>query len=150
MTKRQEINRMIYKIASDLRCLDPNYGGEAVISTLAKFYFEHPDYHSAYEAAANDYKIWDEARRPKGDGQGLLFAEEGVIPTGRFKGARVFMKDAKREDLMGWKAIETAAFESRSIDYAQKIQYIDSRVNAWNPDKHKTLLDLERDLFGHP
>ena len=146
MNSRQKINCKIDQLAASLRKLKTNFNLGEPTKNLATHYCENPDFHSAYEAAANDVEKWDKAHRPKDDGQGTLFREDAVIPTGKEPGARVFMKDARREDLVGWRTIEVEAFSARAIDYAQKIRYIDSRLKAWDVSKHQTLLDLEKEF----
>jgi hypothetical protein len=148
MNKRQEINKKIDEIALTLTGPDGDFSLVKVVSTLAKFYFEHPDFHSAHEAATNDVEKWDECKRPKDLGaQGNLFNADAIIPTGSHKGDRVFMKDAKREHLIGWRSIELEAFSQTAMSHAKKIAYIDSRLKVWNINGHATLGEVERDNF---
>ena len=71
-----------------------------------------------------------EDRRPAG-----CYREDGLIPI--HKEFWMEMAKAKRGDILSWYSIEP--------DPAN-LRYIASRIKAWDPDKHQTLADLERDL----
>jgi hypothetical protein len=71
-------------------------------------------------------------RLPKGS-----YREDGLIPIR--KEIWMEMPKAKRGDLLSWYSIE---------EDPANLRYLTSRIKAWDPDKHQTLADLERDISG--
>jgi hypothetical protein len=84
-----------------------------------------------YQEAAKDLvSQFLQTRLPKGS-----YREDGLVPIN--KQLWMEMRNATRGDLLSWYSTEP--------DPAN-VRYIASRIRAWDPDKHKTLADLEREL----
>jgi len=146
--QKAEINQRIDEIALSLsNTPDGRFSLDDVTQQLATFYYQNADYRNAYAIAYRDVKSWDSGKRPKDGTHGDLFNADYVIPTGQ-KSERVFMSKARREHLLGWRKVEQDAFEARENVYNQRINYIDTRIAAWDVTKYSTLADLERDLFS--
>lgn len=145
--QKAEVNERIEIIAKSLsEPINGPFSLEEVIAQLATFYATNPAYRNAYAIAERDVKGWDASKRPKDGPQGQLFKPDGVIPTG-VKSQRIFMSRARREHLIGWRKVETEAFEARENVYNQRMSYIDSRLEVWDVTKYTTLQDIENALF---
>jgi hypothetical protein len=88
----------------------------------------------------------DKARRPRVDNeQPSLFDPDALLPVG--EGLRVTMAKATIRDFATWWRIETDEYSAQVQAYAAKSKYHSSRLTNWE-DKHHTLEDVEREVFG--
>ena len=100
-----------------------------------------------YESLASGYvRDFDQQRRPQHQQHGFAFyVADAWIPRG--DGQRVEMRHASREHVLMWRAIERDQNDKHMRAYVRKIDYMDSRLEAWTPDC-KTLADVEAKHFG--
>lgn len=136
------------KIMDDLTGADGKLDLAAAVTKLKEWLDANP-LEDNEQRAAETIATLDRGRRPQaGSDQPSLFEPDALLPVG--EGLRVKMGKATIRDFATWWRIETEEYSAQVQAYAAKSQYHSSRLTNW-ADRHVTLEDVERDIFGwHP